>query len=369
MLMIITALQIAQDPLAARSFEVSSTDRVVVHGQVDRPDLVASGVVIMVAGTGPFDRDEVFGRPGGEPAPVFVDLADRLTARGVTSVRYDKRGVRYGQTGDARIDREEIVSATTDAMRDDLAAVYDWTRAPQGLGAQCVALFGHSEGVVHIGRLAASGAPPPVVTIGIGAVLTSPARNFRWNLTERDSWSLRAMDADGDGVTTNDEVRAGLALTPAAVNEVLEPYLAPDGSWTAADIDDLDARWAILYPAFRDQTLAAADDAPWPTPEIPAGSMQWWKSWYLDHTPVAENLAHWSSPVIVHLGTRDSQTHAPLQREAGEKALGSRLTFSLHSDVGHTLGASPTYGPMEEALADQVAGELATALRSCAQGG
>ena len=369
MLLTIAAVAALIDSEPVRAFSVPSTDGVAVHGQADRPDLARNGVVVMVAGTGPLDRDVIFGAPGAETSLVFADLAARLNARSVATVRYDKRGVRHGETGAGAIDRDEIVTATTEAMRDDLAAVYGWARSPDGLGARCVALLGHSEGMVHIGRLAASGTPEPVVVVGMGAILTDPARNFRWNLTERDSWSLKAMDGDGDGVTTNDEVRAGLALTPASVNGVLEPYLAPDGNWTADDIAEIDRRWARIYPVMRDQTLALPDETPWPTAEQAMGSMQWWKSWYLDETPVAENLSRWNVPVIAHFGDRDSQTHPSLQREAGEQFLGSRLTFVLHPRVGHTLGDQPTYGPVRPELADGIAEELASALRSCAEGG
>ncbi len=369
MLLILGAMAALADPTAPRAFAVPSTDGVVVHGQADRPDLARAGAVVMVAGTGPFDRDAVFSAPGEAAAPVFADLADRLNARGVAVVRYDKRGVRHGETGDRRIDRAEIVTATTEAMRDDLAAVYGWTRSEAGLGARCVVLFGHSEGMVHIGRLAASAAPAPVMVIGMGPILTDPARNFRWNLTERDSWSLKMMDADGDGITTNEEVRAGLANTPAAVNGVIEPYLAPDGGWTADDIAELDRRWEAAWPMFRDQALAMDDAAPWPGADQAAGSWQWWKSWYSDDTAVAANLARWDGPVIAHLGDRDSQTHAPLQREAGERFLGARLTFVTHPDVGHSLGDHPTYGPMRPDLADGMADQIAAALRGCADGG
>lgn len=369
MLLTIAAVTALIDPAAARAFAVPSTDGIVVHGQADRPDLARTGAVVMVAGTGPFDRDVMFGAPGGEASPVFADLARRLNERSVAVVRYDKRGVRHGETGDRLIDRAEIVTATTEAMRDDLAAVYGWTRSEAGLGARCVVLFGHSEGMVHIGRLAASGAPAPVAVVGMGTILTDPVRNFRWNLTERNSWSLRRMDADGDGVTTNEEVRAGLANTPAAVNGVIEPYLALDGGWTADDIAELDRRWSILYPVLREQALTPPDDAPWPTADQPLASMQWAKSWYLDDTAVAENLAHWDVPIIAHLGDRDSQTHAPLQREAGERFLGARLTFVLHAGVGHTLGDHPTYGPMRPDLADAMADQIAAALRGCADGG
>lgn len=360
----ILALTLVAAEPEPRVFAVPSADGTIIHGQADRPGQAARGAVVMVAGTGAFDRDVDFSLDRND-RPVFLDLSERLTARGVAVVRYDKRGVRHGATGAARIDRDEIVTATTDAQRDDLAAVYDWTRARTGLDARCVVLFGHSEGMVHIGRLAASGRIAPAAVVGMGALLADPAANFRWNLAERDAWSLRAMDADGDGITTNDEVRAGFANSPSAANGAIDPYLHPSGAWSAADIDRLEAAWAAAYPQMRDATLAMDDAAPWPSAEAPAGNMQWWKSWYTDVTPVAANLALWGAPVTVHLGDRDSQTRAPLQHAAGEAHLGGRLTFRLHAGVGHTLGAHPTYGPMRADLAEAVADDIVAALAAC----
>lgn len=363
---LILALSVA-DP-DARVFAVSSADGTAIHGQADRPDLAAAGAVVMVAGTGAFDRDVRFSEQAGD-RPVFLDLSERLTARGVAVVRYDKRGVRHGATGAERIDAAEIVTATTQAQRDDLSAVYAWTRSEAGLGARCVVLFGHSEGMLHIGRLASAGAPAPAAVVGMGALLTDPAANFRWNLAERDAWSLRLMDADADGVTTNEEVRAGFSSSPAVVNGTIEPYLHPSGAWTAEAIAAIDQAWVSAYPAVREATLAADDAAPWPSAEAPSGNMQWAKSWYLDDTAVAARLTGWNTPVIVHLGDRDSQTHAPLQRAAGEAALGARLTFRLHAGVGHTLGAHPTYGPVRDDLAEALADDVAAALATCASGG
>lgn len=366
---IIAALALMLTPeTGARAFAVPSADGTVIRGQADRPDQAAAGAVVMVAGTGAFDRDVAFSREPGA-RPIFLDLSGRLTRRGVAVVRYDKRGVRYGAAGAERIDPAVIVTATTDAQRDDLAAVHAWTRSAAGLGARCVVLFGHSEGMVHIGRLASSGAPAPAAVVGMGALLADPVSNFRWNLAERDSHSLRLMDADGDGITTNEEVRAGLAATPAAVNDALEPYLHPSGAWSAEAIAGLDAVWAQAYPALRSAALAAPDEAPWPSAEAPSGNMQWARSWYLDDTPVAARLAGWTVPVVVHLGDRDSQTHAPLQRAAGEAALGTKMTFRLHAGAGHTLGAHPTYGPMRDDLAEAVVDDVVAALEACATGG
>jgi dienelactone hydrolase len=347
-------------------FTVSSSDGTPVHGQADRPETPSGGVVVMAAGTGGFDRDVRFGTSRGPRDLIFADLAARLMARGVTVVRYDKRGVSHG--GD--IDPALIATATTDAQRDDLGAVYDWARSVEGLGARCVALFGHSEGMAHVGRLASSGAPAPALVYGMAALVDQPARNFRWNFVDRIPASLTMLDTDGDGFTSDAEIDAGWETTPAAVELVRAHFGHPAGGWSTEAIDGFRQIKAAQFDAITAQVLATPDDAPWPSADAPQGVYQWWKSWWLDDTPVAERLAVWSdTPVRLIYGDRDSQTRPDRQEQAARSALrADRLTFDVVPGVGHTLGPHVAYGPMDEALADRVADEIAAGLTPCLNG-
>jgi len=350
---------------AARDFTITSADGVVVTGQADLPARLPHAAVIMVAGTGPFDRDVNFAAPGAPASLVFADLSRRLTARGLAVVRYDKRGVRYGSPAGERVDRALAAGVTTTTMRDDLAAVYNWTRDADGFSQRCVVLFGHSEGMAHIGRLADSGAPAPAAVVGMGAMLESPATGFRWRFAERDAHSLRLMDRDGDGRTTNDEVNANLERTPAWVNGMREPYLHPAGAWTEADIERLTAAQAQAYEQFRAAILAMEDDAPWPSADAVQASYQWWKSWLSDDTHIAQRLARWDAPMVFHYGSVDSQTNYERERGVGESELGDRARFVLHDNVGHTLGSHVAFGPIDEAIAEQLADDIAAAAAAC----
>src|SRR5690606_667486 len=113
----------------------------------------------------------------------------RFVARGLGVVRYDRRGVRHGATTPAeRLDPAVSGSSTVETQRDDLAAVRAWAEDREGFDARCVILLGHSEGVMHIGRLAASGAAPPLMVMGIGVPLRSPTEIVRWQSSERDAY-------------------------------------------------------------------------------------------------------------------------------------------------------------------------------------
>jgi hypothetical protein len=342
----------------AQEFRVRAADGVEIHGEASAPRHRLA--VIFVAGTGLFDRDANFGKTGTPRDLVFKDLAQRMATRGVATVRYDMRGVRYG-TSD-RFDRSLLAGRTTDVMRDDLGAVYQWSRSPDGLGAACVAFFAHSEGMLHVARLAERGAPPPALIIGMGAGMESPAAIVRWQLTGRDIHSLKLMDADGDGTTTNYEIRANLARTPSAVHGKMEPYFHPAGAWKAEDIAALSATQLAIYDKVRAEVLTHPDGDPYPDADQAFASYQWWKSWFLDERPAAELLARWRVPISLHYGDKDSQTLAPLQIAAAKAFLpADMLTTQIHANRGHTLGDDVVLGPIDAAIADRIAEEAAAA--------
>jgi uncharacterized protein len=101
------------------------------------PVAVRGPVVLIIPGSGPTDRDG--NNPAGVLAAPYRLLAESLAARGVTTVRIDKRGL----AGSA--------SATPDGnavtISDYVTDVHAWTAViRQRTRASCVWLLGHSEG-------------------------------------------------------------------------------------------------------------------------------------------------------------------------------------------------------------------------------
>lgn len=348
-----------------RPIEVRSPDGTRIVGQADVPAAGARTTVIFVPGTGAFDRDGRFGKSGTPADLVFKDLAARMNARGLATVRFDLRGVRHGvAAADAR-DLRVLAGRTTTTMRDDLRAIHDWTRSSRGLGAHCVIFFTHSEGMLHVARLAEGGAPSPLLVIGMGPPMESAQAVFRWQMTEREPYSLELMDADRDGRTTHAEIRANISRTPAGVNGMIEPYLLP-GGWGAAEIAQLRNNQLANYEKLKAETLAHEDADPYPTVAAPFASYQWWKSWYSDDVPVAARLARWRAPLRLHYGDRDSQVHAERQKAAASSSLSpKRYSIAVHPGAGHTLGSDVLMGPLEAKIAEQIASEAASAARGC----
>lgn len=346
---------------ASREFSVTSADGTAINGQADAPENARRGAVILVAGTGLFDRDARFGRSGTPRDLLFADLAQRINARGLAAVRYDRRGVRHNVPVAEMLDTTVSGTSTTTSQREDLAAIYDWTRSRGGAGARCIVFLAHSEGLLHVARLADSGAREPRAVIAIGGLLEGPLSVIRWQMSGRDAYSLQRMDSDGDGRVTNAEVEANLQNTPSSFADVLAPFLQADGEWSAEEIAQVAAIQTTLYDQQRDAALAQDDNAPYPNAATPMARYSWWKSWFTDDISAASQLARWRAPMIFHYGDKDSQTNYERQRAAAGDLFGNRASFVTHAGRGHSLGEHALWGPLDEALAEQIATEAALA--------
>jgi pimeloyl-ACP methyl ester carboxylesterase len=98
--------------------------------------------VILVAGSGPVDRDSTVAG-----IPILSQLAGALAGQGFIVLRYDKRGV--GQSGG----RTE--SATLQDYADDLIAAVKWLEKRKDVDKRRLAVAGHSEGAA-VAMLAAA---------------------------------------------------------------------------------------------------------------------------------------------------------------------------------------------------------------------
>jgi uncharacterized protein len=99
-------------------------------------------VVILIAGSGPNDRDEtIFGH---KP---FLVLSDHLTRRGIAVLRSDKRGC-----GESTGNYDK---ATTQDFSDDVLAGIAYLKSRQEVNPHQIGLIGHSEGGIIAPMVAA----------------------------------------------------------------------------------------------------------------------------------------------------------------------------------------------------------------------
>jgi pimeloyl-ACP methyl ester carboxylesterase len=100
---------------------------------VDAAPTARLPAVVLIAGSGPLDRDET-----AYGIPIFAQLANALADAGFAVVRYDKRGV--GQSGG----RSEF--ATLGDYAEDAVAVVKFLEKRKDIDPKRIALVGHSEG-------------------------------------------------------------------------------------------------------------------------------------------------------------------------------------------------------------------------------
>jgi alpha-beta hydrolase superfamily lysophospholipase len=147
--------------VTARELSVSRGG-IVLKGSAWLPSPTRAGVpvVLMIAGSGPTDRDG--NSPLGVHSNTYRMLASELAARGVASVRYDKRGSGGSGLGSAP---EALV---LDDFVEDALAWIQTIRKQTEFGK--LTLLGHSEGGL-IAALAAERAPVDALVL-----LASPGR-------------------------------------------------------------------------------------------------------------------------------------------------------------------------------------------------
>lgn len=108
-----------------------------LKGTLLAPAKPGAPVVLIVPGSGPTDRDG--NNPMGVNAATYRLLAQDLAARGIATVRIDKRGM-FGSA-------KAVADANAVTIPDYAADVHSWVGAiRRTTGVPCVWVLGHSEG-------------------------------------------------------------------------------------------------------------------------------------------------------------------------------------------------------------------------------
>lgn len=165
-------------------------------------------LILIIPGSGPTDRDG--NSPMGITAAPYRLLAEELAARGIGSIRIDKRGM--FQSKDAVADANAV---TLDAYAQDVAAWIASGRA--ATGADCVWVLGHSEG----GLVALASAKKEGVC-GLILVAT-PGRPLGTLLREQ----LKANPANAPLLPQAEQAIAALEAGEHADTSSMHPALKP----------------------------------------------------------------------------------------------------------------------------------------------
>jgi len=144
---------------AARAEEAHGMEREVtvdggaapLFGSLLTPERARPGpAVLLIAGSGPTDRDGNSPLPAVKPANLKL-IAEALAAAGVPSLRYDKRAI--AKSAPAALKESDLRFATA---VDDAVAFARLLKAQPGV--TCVVVLGHSEGAL-VAALAAQKTP------------------------------------------------------------------------------------------------------------------------------------------------------------------------------------------------------------------
>jgi uncharacterized protein len=184
-----------------------------LRGSLAGPGTADAPVVLIIPGSGPTDRDG--NSPLGVRAGTYRLLAEALAARGVTTIRIDKRGM-YGSSG-------AVADANAVTVADYAQDVHAWSRsARERTGARCVWLLGHSEG----GLIALAAAQRPEGICGL-VLVAAPGRRLSDALREQ----LRANPANApllDGaMAAIARLEAGERVDPSGLHPALQGLFAP----------------------------------------------------------------------------------------------------------------------------------------------
>jgi dienelactone hydrolase len=216
--------------------------------------------VVLLAGSGPADRDETFGR--NKP---FKDLAWGLASRGVAVLRFDK--VTSVHPAEVREDRS--FTPTAEYVPAATAAIQLLQNTP-GVDPGRVFVLGHSEGGTMAPRVAAAG-PSAVAGLVIMAGGTEP---LHWAAVRQIRYiaSLNPSQAAASGAAIEAITRqAQLVDSPDLTGETPDselPFGAPAAYWldlrgydpaaTAAALGKPD----LILQGGRDYQATVEDDLP-----------------------------------------------------------------------------------------------------------
>jgi len=288
--------------------------------------------VVLISGSGPQDRDEsVFGhRP-------FLVLADDLTRRGISVLRFDDRGV-GNSTGTLR-------GTTLEDLAGDVRAAVSFLRARPEIDPHRIGLLGHSEGGFVASMVAAdSGA------IAFLVLMASPG-------VPVDELLLLQSEALARASGISDEVIARTQALNSAVYTLAGS--GRDSATLAFEAERTIRSWADSLPA--EERTALGDLDTLLSRQIPVITSRWLR-WALSHDPRSA-LRRVECPVLALTGGKDLQV-LPRENLAGiRQALheggNSRAVVRELPGLNHLFQTAGTglpaeYGVLEETIAPSV---------------
>jgi dienelactone hydrolase len=185
----------------------------------DRP----SAGLVMMSGSGPNDQDERVG-----PNTPFRDIADGLAAKGIATLRYDKRTKDYPGSVDA------ATFTATDEYVPDATAALALLRARPEIDRGRVFLLGHSQGGTYAPKVAATA--PNVAGV---ILMAAGAEPFGQTLLRQATYLSHL------GGSIGSEAAAQLPAVTALVKQIDAPDLTPSSRIDSALLGGVGAPYIL----------------------------------------------------------------------------------------------------------------------------
>lgn len=291
--------------------------------------------VALVSGSGPQNRDsEVFGHR------LFLVLADYLTRRGISVLRFDDRGVGASEG--------EFSEATTRDFAGDAAAAVSYLRDRPEVDPDAVGLVGMSEGGLVAPLAAVQGAGVSFLVLMAGPGL--PGEDILYMQSELIA---RAGGAGDEEVRTNRRFQERLFRI---VKQEADPDRRSERLRSAMR--------TVLTELTAEERLAlgvpeAAEDG-WISSQVQSMSSAWFRGFLMhDPRPVLERVR---VPVLALNGELDLQVPPEENLAAVEEALaaGGNPDFTVRELLGlnHLFqtaetGSPAEYGQIEETMSPE----------------
>jgi pimeloyl-ACP methyl ester carboxylesterase len=323
-----SAAALNRETISRRDLVIDLGDGLATDAQLTYPSVGGGPFpgVLLVHGSGNTDMDEYLPpeisgtEEGSRP---FLQIAEYLSERGVTVLRYNKRGI--GLDGTV-LDEDVVVNTTFPDLLQDAEKALEALIGQPEVNKDDITILGHSEGTIIAPRIAIK--DPRVRKI---VLMSATAHNLYdilyYQIVERGISIFEEIDTSHDGLLSIQEVHE---LPPVMADQLIEnstgewlwiPGIDPNGDGYISISEELLPRW--------NQTFTFLTTAEYP------GSL-----WIQSHFVLDTNLdmiGNVSAGVLILQGEGDTQT--PVEEAF---LLEQRLTEVGHLD--HTLITYPGLG-------------------------
>jgi hypothetical protein len=363
----------------SRPFSIKTSDGITaITGVVEIPTSCEGQkcpAILMVGGTGLFDKDYDFGNSNTNDDFLFKKLASRINKKNIVTIRYDYRGVKCSMKTAPPCDSckseleiyisyyqhcvDPLVRAkvTPETIRDDIVRVYEYARNQENIDQNQFAILAHSEGTLHTSRLIANKRISPTAMIMLGMMAESPKEIIHWQSVDRNVDSIFKYDTNHNGVIELNERKqycTGNEVMSERCDEIIPTRDKLDRATVVSSVEQ-------AYLKAVDMVLMTPDSAPFPGSAMPMASMAWWKMFYTDNLRPLNELSGYQGKISFNNGDIDTQTpgirELPIVFENKSK-FKQTPHINLLYGVGHGFGKNGTVGPMTENSIQQILEEI-----------